>query len=66
MVCAITDILMGLVDKSLSYKCKHVLAARLADELKLFIERPMSADDVQAMMLEQYSNVDYDTPMALV
>ncbi|KAG5639119.1 hypothetical protein H0H81_006708 [Sphagnurus paluster] len=34
--------------------CKHILAARLADKLSLFIERPMKPEDVEAMFVRQF------------
>ncbi|KAF5380577.1 hypothetical protein D9615_004651 [Tricholomella constricta] len=34
--------------------CKHVLAARLANKLSLFIARPMTPEDLQAMMVRQF------------
>ncbi|KAG5647053.1 hypothetical protein DXG03_001423 [Asterophora parasitica] len=43
--------------------CKHILAARLANKLALFIERPMTPDDLQAMMLRQF-NLDEPAPHA--
>ncbi|KNZ75047.1 Zinc finger SWIM domain-containing protein 7, partial [Termitomyces sp. J132] len=34
--------------------CKHVLATRLANKLGLCIERPMTLEDLQSMMMRQF------------
>lgn len=36
--------------------CKHILATRLANKLSLFMERPMTRDDLQSMMVRQFSD----------
>ncbi|KAF8222940.1 hypothetical protein L208DRAFT_1319640 [Tricholoma matsutake] len=45
-----------VLSSRLHIMCKHILATRLANKLSLFMERPMTRDDLQSMMVRQFSD----------